>query len=88
MQAHQQAIAFKTTDNESSPELQALDAADIDGLGKMYRETGLDVNLSGAQRRGSEIWVSVAGVSDLDELQHYFTPTIRWVSRAELLNSQ
>lgn len=81
-------IAFATTDLESAPEIQAMDAADVDGLGREYRDSGLDVHLTDAQRRGEEIWVPIAGPGDLESVQHYFSAKVRWVSRGEMLASK
>jgi hypothetical protein len=81
-------IAFATTDLESAPEIQAMDAADVDGLSREYRDSGLDVHLIDAQRRGEEIWVPIAGPGDLESVQHYFSPKVRWVSRGEMLLSK
>jgi hypothetical protein len=81
-------IAFATTDLESTPDIQALDAADVDGLGREHRDSGLDVHLKDAQLRGEEVWVPIAGPGGLDSVQHYFSPKVRWVSRGEMLKSQ
>ncbi|TBW57403.1 hypothetical protein EZI54_07025 [Marinobacter halodurans] len=81
-------IAFPTTDLESAPDIQALDAANVDGLGREYRDSGLDVHLKDAQRRGEEIWVPIAGPGELETVQHYFSPKVRWVSRGEMLKNQ
>lgn len=81
-------IAFATTDLESAPDIQALNAADVDGLGRENRDSGLDVHLKDAQRRGEEIWVPIVGAKHLDVVQHYFSPKIRWVSRGEMLKSK
>ena len=42
-------IAFETTDFETVAEIQACDAADLHGLSEAHRDTGMDVNLAGAQ---------------------------------------
>jgi hypothetical protein len=85
---NQRVISFATTDLETAPDIQVLDAADVDGLGREYRDSGLDAQLKDAQLRGEEVWVPIAGPGGLDIVQHYFSPEVRWVSRGEMLNSQ
>ena len=80
-------IAFDTLDTESTAEIQALDAADLEGLGRENRESGLDVNLAGAQLVSGQVRIAVRGCDDLEVIQHYFKRPVRWVTRRELLAS-
>lgn len=70
-------IAFETTDFETVAEIQACDAADLHGLSEAHRDTGMDVNLAGAQIQSGIVSITVTNPLDLDGIQHYFNRRIR-----------
>lgn len=69
-------IAFETTDSETVTEIQACDATDLHGLSEAHPDTGMDVNVAGAQIQSGMVRITVTNPLDLDEIQHYFNRQI------------
>ena len=80
-----QVFAFATNDQESIAEIQATEATDAEALGREFDDSGLSVDLCKAELRANEIWVPVSGSADLELVQQYFKPVLRWVSRGDML---
>lgn len=73
-----QAISFRIDDAEGDIAGVAAEfAADLDGLGQLFHDTGCSVNLCDAWLQKGRIYVPVEGEIDFEELQHYFMVTIQ-----------
>lgn len=70
-------IAFKSDDHETLPQLQAERVADLDGIGRAYRESEVDVHFVDAVYSDGHIVIPVHGPeNDVEDLQPYFSVPI------------
>lgn len=80
-------IAFEVEDSETPAKIQALEAADINGLSLEFQQTGMEVDLTEARMVGCQVRIAVKGSDDIESIQRYFNQPVRWVTRRELLEA-